>query len=186
MPLGLESWQIYVLAYIQAPSLIVAIVLYFIMGSMSLMGWFFDNEVSTWVAAILAKIGTLLITIGIAFEIIWRQQSLHEFVMIDFSVLTHFMLFLMYLAYFIVDGAVLRHEISKKGLAVIAIIGMCNIPLVYFSAEWWQAYHHKPKLINFYMHVFPEEIWFSIGLSFCWLMFFTFWFTSNQVLQRLK
>ena len=55
------------------------------------------------------------------------------------------MLFL-YLAYISLNSAFDNPKTASKASSILAIVGLVNIPIIYYSVEWWNSLHQGASI----------------------------------------
>ena len=43
-------------------------------------------------------------------------------------------------------GAIDDKKIASKSVAILAIVGVVNIPIIHYSVEWWNTLHQGPTV----------------------------------------
>jgi heme exporter protein C len=58
------------------------------------------------------------------------------------------LLWFIYLGYFLVRGAASNPERGKRLAAVVAIVGVLDIPLIHMSVYWFRSLHPEPVVLR--------------------------------------
>ncbi|KUO49795.1 MAG: cytochrome C assembly protein [Desulfitibacter sp. BRH_c19] len=96
------------------------------------------------VAASSAELGTLFITIVLLTGPIWARVAWGTWWTWEPKLTTTLILWFIYIAYLVVRSSA-TNETGKQSIAAIfGIVGFLNVPLVYFSVEWWGRRLHPP------------------------------------------
>jgi len=88
-----------------------------------------------------AEIGLLFTTLVLITGPIWAKPAWGAWWMWDVRLTTTLVLWLLYVGYLMLGGAV--EEEGKKGRfsAVYGIVAFVDVPLVFFSIRWWRSIH---------------------------------------------
>ena len=58
-------------------------------------------------------------------------------------------LLFLYLGVIGLHGAIEDKRIAARAIAILAIVGMVNIPIIHYSVEWWNSLHQGPTVTKF-------------------------------------
>lgn len=87
------------------------------------------------------EIGVLFTTLVLVTGPIWGKSAWNTWWTWEPRLTSTLVLWFIYLAYFLVRGAVAEHHRKATLSAVFGIIGFCNIPIVYYSVHLWRVSH---------------------------------------------
>src|SRR3546814_14128423 len=59
----------------------------------------------------------------------------------DARLTSELILFFLYMAFIALQSAVEEPRRADKAGAVLALVGVVNIPIIYFSVQWWSTLH---------------------------------------------
>lgn len=98
------------------------------------------------IAASSAELGTLFITIVLLTGPVWARAAWGTWWTWEPKLTTTLVLWFIYIAYLVVRN-VSTNETGRQSIAAIfGIVGFINVPLVYFSVEWWGRKLHPPTV----------------------------------------
>src|SRR5690606_7057024 len=87
------------------------------------------------------EIRVLFTTLVLVTGPIWGKSAWNTWWTWEPRLTSTLVLCFIYLAYFLIRGAVTESHRKAALSAVFGIIGFCNIPIVYFSIHLWQRNH---------------------------------------------
>ena len=103
-------------------------------------------------ADILARAGALP---GAAFTLvtlvtgaIWGKPTWGVWWVWDARLTSVLVLFFLYMGYLALENAIGQEERGARTLAVLALIGAVNLPIIKFSVEWWSTLHQPASLLR--------------------------------------
>ncbi|MFB3068436.1 MAG: cytochrome c biogenesis protein [Acidobacteriota bacterium] len=110
-------------------------------------------------AASCAEIGVVFTTIVLLSGSVWARPIWNTWLAWgDPRVMTTMVLWLIYVAYFLLRSSLPEGEIMYKYCAVFGIIGFLDVPIVWVSIRWWRTIHPvvitssgaqlEPEMIN--------------------------------------
>jgi len=56
------------------------------------------------------------------------------------------MLVFLYLGYIALRAAIEHQQSAARAAAILAIVGVINIPIIHFSVEWWNSLHQPATI----------------------------------------
>ena len=62
------------------------------------------------------------------------------------AILIELILLFLYLGVIGLYGAIDDKKIASKSVAILAIVGVVNIPIIHYSVEWWNTLHQGPTV----------------------------------------
>ena len=92
--------------------------------------------------------GTVFLGLNIATGAIWGKPTWGTWWTWDARLTSVAVVFVMFLAYLLLRGAIEDRERGARYAAVLGIVAALNIPLVHFSVYWWRTLHQPPSLMK--------------------------------------
>ena len=78
--------------------------------------------------------------------------------------------------------AIPRQETAGRACAVLAIVGMINIPIIKYSVDWWLTLHQTSSISLTEAPNMPAEMWLPLVLNIVGIYFLL----GANVLSRLR
>jgi heme exporter protein C len=102
----------------------------------------------TWdrIAGASAEIGVLFMAVTLFAGALWGRLSWGEYWIWDARVTTTAFLFITYVGYLAVRGLGGSHQQRARRSAVIALLGVVEIPLVHYSVKMWRSVHQQASI----------------------------------------
>ena len=132
--------------YVHVPASFIALGCFGIMGFASILNLVFKIKFVTLASKSLAPIGCLFAIISIITGSIWGKPTWGTWWAWDARLTSMIVLFIFYLIYIFVWKFVSNYEKANKITSIIAIIGLCNIPIIKFSVVWWSTLHQSASI----------------------------------------
>jgi heme exporter protein C len=95
-----------------------------------------------------AEVGVLFTGLAIATGSIWGKPTWGTWWTWDARLTSVAILFVMYLGYLLLRGAIEDPERAARYCAVLGIVSALDMPLVHFSVYWWRTLHQPPSLMR--------------------------------------
>ena len=134
------------LLYVHVP---VAIVmnLAFALTAIGSVGWLWKK--SRWsdtVAVASAEVGVVFTGLTLLTGMIWGRPTWGVYWTWDARLTSSLLLFLMYVGYLVVRRLPSDAEVRNRRAAFVALLAFIDVPIVYFSVEWWRSLHQSATL----------------------------------------
>ena len=94
-----------------------------------------------WVARASAELGALFITLALITGSIWGRTIWGTWWTWDARLTTTLILWFIYIGYLMLRSYMGRTSASARAGAVLAIVGIIDVPIIYESVNWWRTLH---------------------------------------------
>lgn len=94
-----------------------------------------------WVARAAAEVGAVFITIGLILGAIWGKETWGTWWVWDPKLTATFILWFIYIGYIMLRSYMGRSTASAYAGAVLALVGIVDLPIIYLSVSWWRGQH---------------------------------------------
>src|SRR5256886_5072322 len=94
-----------------------------------------------WLARASAEVGTIFITLALITGSIWGRTTWGTWWTWDARLTTTLILWFIYIGYMMLRSYMGRSPASARSGAVLAIIGVIDVPIIYESVNWWRTLH---------------------------------------------
>src|SRR3989442_5082482 len=99
------------------------------------------DERWVWLARASAEVGTIFITLALITGSIWGRTTWETWWTWDARLTTTLILWFIYIGYMMLRSYMGRTPASARSGAVLAIIGVIDVPIIYESVNWWRTLH---------------------------------------------
>jgi heme exporter protein C len=135
-----------------------------------------------------APIGAAFTFLALVTGSIWGKPMWGTWWVWDARLTSVFVLFLMYLGLVALTRALGDAQRSARAVAVLALIGFINIPIIKFSVDWWNTLHQGESVFRLDgPTIAPSMLWplMVMALGFT-LLFFTLHMMAmrTEILRR--
>jgi len=72
--------------------------------------------------------------------------------------------------------------VAGRAVAILAIVGMVNIPIIHYSVEWWNSLHQGPTVTKFDK---PSIVWSMLWPLLTMALAFKVYFVIS-LFQRVR
>ena len=138
-----------------------------------------------WAARASAEIGAVFITLALITGSIWGKTTWGTWWTWDARLTTTLILWFIYIGYLMLRSYMGRtHESARSG-AVLAIIGLIDVPIIYESVNWWRTLHPQAEVGT--PGALPPEVVLTLMISLVtFTLFYSFLMIQLYQLQRMQ
>lgn len=147
-PADYKQGNSYRIIFIHVPAAFLALAGYYIMALSGAVGLIWKMKLPFMVMKSAASIGAVLTFISLVTGSIWGKPTWGTWWEWDARITSMLILFFLYLGMIALQQAFQHRDTADKASAVLALVGMVNIPIIYKSVDWWNTLH-QPASIKF-------------------------------------
>jgi heme exporter protein C len=140
-PTDFQQGESYRIIFIHVPSAWMAMFLYLVMAFWAGMGLVFNTRLSSMMATAVAPTGALMAFIALWSGALWGRPTWGAYWVWDARLTSTLILLFLYLGFIALQAAIDDPRRADKASAVLALVGVVNVPIIYFSVKWWNTLH---------------------------------------------
>ena len=145
-PTDAVQGEVYRIIFIHVPAAWLSMVLYVAMAFWAAMGWFLNARMAFIVARAIAPTGALFTVLALWTGALWGRPTWGAWWVWDARLTSELILLFLYLGYMALVAAIDDTRRADKAGALLAIVGVVNVPVIYFSVVWWNTLHQGSSL----------------------------------------
>ena len=134
--------------YIHVPSAYMGLLAYAVMGGASAVYLIWRHPLSDITAMAAALPGMVFTFICLVTGGLWGQPMWGTWWVWDARLTSVLILFFLYVGYFCFSYAFDDKQKARKPAAILATIGLVNLPIIKFSVDWWSSLHQPASLLR--------------------------------------
>ena len=180
-PTDITQGEAYRIIYIHVPVAILSMFIYLIMAGYAALGLIFNSRLSFMMASALAPTGALFTFLALWTGAVWGKPMWGTFWVWDARLTSELVLLFLYLGFIALHAAIDDPRRADRAAALLAIIGAVNVPIIYFSVQWWNTLHQSASITfsGTSMNVLMQYALLVMLLA-CWL------YASSMALVRVR
>ena len=163
--------------FVHVPAAWVGMMAYACLGGARFFGQVFRHALADAAAKAAAPIGATFTGLALATGSLWGKPMWGTWWVWDARLTSVLILFLLYLGYMALHAALDDETKAARAAAILALVGLVNLPIIYYSVVWWNSLHQGdsiftkggPKMAAAYL--WPL---FTMWLGYT-LLFFALW-----------
>ena len=140
-PTDAQQGEAYRIIFIHVASAWMSMFLYVIMAFWAGVGLAFNTRLSSMMASAVAPTGALMTFIALWTGALWGKPMWGAWWVWDARLTSELILLFLYLGFMSLQAAIDDARRADKAGAVIALVGVVNVPIIYFSVQWWNTLH---------------------------------------------
>jgi heme exporter protein C len=162
--------EAYRIIFIHVPASILSMFLYLILAGYAALGLIFKTRLSSMMASALAPTGALFAFISLWTGALWGKPMWGAWWVWDARLTSELILLFLYLGFIALQASIEDPRRADKASALLAIVGSVNVPIIYYSVQWWNTLHQGAtiKMTGTSMHVAMQQAMFMVLVA-CWL-----------------
>jgi len=176
--------------YLHVPSAFLSMHAYVLMAVASGIGLIWRMKLAYCVAAAAAPVGAVFTFLALVTGAIWGQPMWGTWWTWDPRLTSELVLLFLFLGYIFLRQAMRDVRQADRASAILAVVGVVNVPIIHYSVEWWSSIHQGPSLGKMEApSISGDMLWpLLVMIAAYQLLFFAILLTGarTQVLRREK
>ncbi len=140
-PTDHQQGESYRIIFIHVPAAWMSMFIYLVMAFWAAIGLAFNTRLSAMMATALAPTGALFTFLALWTGALWGKPTWGTWWAWDARLTSELILLFLYFGFMALQAAIDEPRRADRAGAVLAIVGVVNIPIIYFSVKWWNTLH---------------------------------------------
>lgn len=145
-PPDYQQGDSYRIIYIHVPSAWMSLFIYIVMAVAGGIGLIWRIKLAEVVTISSAPIGASFTFIALVTGSLWGKPMWGTWWVWDARLTSELILLFLYLGVIGLYGAIDDKRVASKAIAILALVGVVNIPIIHYSVEWWNTLHQGPTV----------------------------------------
>jgi heme exporter protein C len=134
--------------YVHAPSAWLAVMIYAVMATAAGVGLIWRMKVAHAVAASCAGVGAWFTVVSLLTGMLWGKPMWGTYWVWDPRLTAQLILLFLYLGFMGLRASIDDVSRADRASAVLALVGVVNLPIIRYSVEWWNSIHQAPSVMK--------------------------------------
>jgi len=148
-PPDYQQGESYRIIFIHVPSAWMSLFIYMVMAVCGVVILVWRMKIAEIVLISSASIGASFTFLALATGSLWGKPMWGTWWVWDTRLTSELILLFLYFGVIGLYGAIEDKRIAARAIAILAIVGMVNIPIIHYSVEWWNSLHQGPTVTKF-------------------------------------
>ena len=135
--------------YLHVPSAWMSMFIYVVMAVTGGIGLIWRMKLADVMAAAAAPVGASFTFLALATGSLWGKPMWGTWWVWDARLTSELILLFLYLGIMGLQSAIPDRRNASRAAALLALVGVVNIPIIHFSVEWWNTLHQGATVSKF-------------------------------------
>ena len=140
-PTDFQQGEAYRIIFIHVAAAWMSMFIYVVMAFWSALALGFNTRLSGMMAQALAPTGALMTFIALWTGALWGRPTWGTYWAWDARMTSELILLFLYFGVIALRSAIDDDRRADRACGVLTLVGVVNIPIIYFSVQWWNTLH---------------------------------------------
>lgn len=174
-PPDYQQGEGYRIIFVHVPAAVLSTMAYAVMAGAAGVGLIWRMNVAHAVAASCAAVGAWFTFVALATGSLWGRPMWGTYWEWDPRLTSELVLLFLYLGYMGLRAAIDDTARADRASAVLALVGIINLPIIHYSVDWWNSLHQGHTLLKFGKASMPPSMLVPLLLM---MLAFTLYFAA--------
>ncbi|HCN87675.1 MAG TPA: heme ABC transporter permease [Oxalobacteraceae bacterium] len=140
-PTDQQQGDAYRIIFLHVPAAWMSMMLYLAMAFWAGIGLVMNTRLSSMMATALAPTGAMFTALALWTGALWGKPTWGAWWVWDARLTSELILLFLYIGFMALQASIDDPRRADKAGAVLAMVGVINVPVIYFSVQWWNTLH---------------------------------------------
>ncbi|TAK90324.1 MAG: hypothetical protein EPO09_16895, partial [Aquabacterium sp.] len=145
-PTDHQQGDAYRIIFVHVPAAWLSMLIYVVMAFWAGLGWVLNTRLSSMMARALAPTGALFTFLALWTGALWGKPTWGTWWVWDARLTSELILLFLYIGFMALQAATDDPRKGDKAGALLALVGVVNVPVIYFSVQWWNTLHQGASI----------------------------------------
>ena len=145
-PIDSQQGEVYRILFIHVAAAWMSMFLYLVMAGYAALGLIFNTRLSFMMMRALAPTGALFTFLTLWTGALWGKPTWGTWWVWDARLTSELILLFLYLGFMALQAATDDTQRADRGGAILLLAGVVNVPIIYFSVQWWSTLHQGASI----------------------------------------
>ena len=148
-PADYQQGESFRIIYVHVPSAWLSMFAYMVMAGAGAISLIWRIKLGDVIARAAAPLGASFTALALATGSLWGKPMWGTWWVWDARLTSELLLLFLYLGYMALQSAIDDRRAAARAGAVLAVVGVVNIPIIHYSVEWWSTLHQPATVTRF-------------------------------------
>jgi heme exporter protein C len=169
-PTDFQQGESYRILFIHVPAAWMGMFLYVLMAVYAGIGWAFNARLASMMATAISPTGAIFTFIALVTGSLWGRPAWGVWWVWDARLTSTLILLFLYIGFISLQSSIDDPRRADRAGAVLALVGVINVPIIYFSVQWWNSLHQGATITTKSFKMAPSMLAaMLILLGACWM-----------------
>ena len=145
-PTDFQQGDAYRIIFVHVPAAWMSMFIYLVMAFWAAIGLVFNTRMSSMMASALAPTGAMFTFLALWTGALWGKPTWGAWWVWDARLTSELILLFLYVGFMALQAAIDEPRRADKAGAVLVLVGVVNVPIIYFSVQWWNTLHQGSSI----------------------------------------
>ena len=145
-PADYQQGDSFRIIYIHVPAAWMSLFIYVLMAVCGVITLVWRMKMAEVVLITSAPIGAAFTFLALVTGSLWGKPMWGTWWVWDGRLTSELILLFLYLGVIALHNAIEDRQTAAKAVAILAIVGVVNVPIIHYSVEWWSTLHQGPTI----------------------------------------
>ena len=162
----------YRIIFVHVPVSWMSMFIYLVMATWAGIGLVLNTRLSSMMAQSLAPTGALMAFLSLWTGAFWGKPMWGTWWVWDARLTSELILLFLYLGFMALQASIDDPRRADKASAILALVGVVNVPIIYFSVIWWNTLHQGASVsLTKAPSMAQTMLWGMLLMSLCYWMY---------------
>ena len=147
-PPDYQQGRTVLILFIHVPAATLALSVYGAIAVCSLLSLVWRHPLSDIAARAAAPFGALFTVLGLVTGSLWGKPMWGTYWVWDARLTSFLLLLFLYFGYMALWNAIEDETRAARACAILALVGLADIPIIKFSVDWWSTLHQGESIMS--------------------------------------
>lgn len=159
-PTDYQQGDSFRIIYIHVPGAILSMGTYLAMAIIAFVGLVWQIRTCDMAVAAIAPVGAVITFVALLTGAAWGKPMWGTWWVWDARLTSELILLFLYLGVIALQATFDDKQQGGKAAAIIALVGVINLPIIHYSVEWWNTLHQGATITKFDKpSIAPQMLW---------------------------
>ena len=136
-----QQGEAYRIIFLHVPAAWMSMFIYVVMAGWAGLGLVLNTRLSGMMASALAPTGAMFTLLALWSGALWGKPTWGTYWVWDARLTSELILLFLYLGFIALKSSIPDPVRADRAGAILALVGAVNVPVIYFSVQWWNTLH---------------------------------------------
>ncbi len=148
-PADYQQGDSFRIIYVHVPAAWMGMFTYVVMAFAGAITLIWRMKLADAVARASAPLGASFTFLALVTGSLWGRPMWGTYWEWDARIVSELILLFLYLGYIALTSAIVDRRSASRAGAILAIVGVINLPIIHYSVEWWNTLHQGATVSKF-------------------------------------
>lgn len=187
-PADYQQGESYRIMFIHVPAAWMSMFIYVLMAGAGAIALVWNIKLAEIFASSCAPLGASFTFLALVTGSLWGKPMWGTWWAWDARLTSELILFFLYIGYMALEASIDDPRRAARASAILALVGVVNIPVIHFSVQWWNTLHQPASVSKMGTPTIAPSMLIPLLLM---AFAFTFYFVAvllirmrNEILER--